>query len=102
MTTTLQAICDDDEWLYAPLHCSYKHWSRDELSSCLKGKERDGRAAVRVTVLGHSLERTNYYDLMYWLIGARARDLGLHGGPGGGGGAAAAASGLVAVGAVIF
>ena len=34
---------------------------------------------MRVTVLGHSLERTNYYDLMYWLIGPRARDLGLHG-----------------------
>ena len=74
-----QAICDDDDWLYAPLHCSYKHWSRDDVSSCLKGNALHGQAPVRVTVLGHSLERTNYYDLMYWLIGSRARDLGLHG-----------------------
>ena len=78
MTPILQAICDDDDWLYAPLHCRYKHWSRDDVSTCLKGNAGDGEA-VRVTVLGHSLERTNYYDLMYWLIGPRARDLGLHG-----------------------
>jgi hypothetical protein len=64
-----QAVCDDDDWLYAPLHCRYSHWSSAEAARCLAGGggSRPGVNAsqVRVTVLGHSLERTNYYDLMY-------------------------------------